>query len=86
MATIEIYRDGRRVLTSLLAAARYNRNPDAMRKVLSRLSLEPVGELDARTPLWDALALDAEMDALPGQGANLRKADGSAPIPTSDPS
>lgn len=76
MASVEITYDGRLALTTAQAAVRYGLELATMRKALSRIELEPVADLDARTPLYDAAALDAAMAARPGKGArtDLREA------------
>lgn len=71
---IRITYDGKLVLTTTQAARRHGLDPATMRKVLSRLNLEPVPEaLDGRTPVYYAADLDRAMKARPGRGANFRK-------------
>lgn len=75
MASIRITYDGKLALTVAQAATRYGLGHVTMRKVLSRLNVEPLPEpLDARTPLYAAAELDAAMKARPGKGSNLRRA------------
>lgn len=86
MAHIEITYDGKRAYTAVLAAKAHGKSRAAMLKVLARLGIEPLPEgLDERTPLYDAYRVDAAVAEMPGRGAHFRK-DGSAPMPTSDPS
>lgn len=73
-ANIRITYDGKLVLTTAQAAARYGLELATMRKALSRLTVQPMPEsLDARTPLYPATDLDRAMKARPGKGANLRR-------------
>ncbi len=72
MAQIRITVDGRLALTTAQAATRHDRSRAAMRMLLARLDLEPVAQLDDRTPLYAAAPLDKAIKALPGRGANLR--------------
>jgi hypothetical protein len=73
MPTIRITVDGKLALTLAQAAERHALGIDAMRKAISRAGIEPVAELDARTPLYLAAAIVAAMKARPGKGANFRK-------------
>jgi len=74
MATIKITYDGKRALTTSQAAQRYGMTPITMRKILSRIDVEPFPEsLDARTPLYPATDLDRAMRARPGSGARPRR-------------
>ena len=73
MSKIRITYDGKLVLTTAQAANRYGLDMDAMRKALNRSKVEPLPEqLDGRTKLYPAGALDAAMKARPGRGANFR--------------
>jgi hypothetical protein len=72
-AAIKITYDGRLALTIGQAAARYGLSPDAMKKALRGLAVDPLPDpLDGRTPLYLAAELDQAMKARPGRGANLR--------------
>lgn len=82
MPNIEITVDGRPALTTAQAATRHGLKPSSLRGEIARAGLEPVAELDARTPLYDAEQLAAALAARPGKGAHLRRE--SAPSPGSD--
>lgn len=69
---IEIYGDGRRLLTTAQAAADRGITLAGMRKVLSQSGIQPVAYLDGRTPLY-ALAALARLNP-PGRGAYRRSA------------
>jgi len=74
MAGLRITYEGKLVLTTTQAAARYGMTVPTMRKTLSRLALDQVpDELDGRTPLYYAAELDGAMKARPGKGANFRR-------------
>lgn len=68
MATTVITHNGREVITTATAAARYGLTPAGMRSVIRDNGWEPVAELDGRLPLYDAEKLDADMKGRPGRG------------------
>ncbi|HET8640560.1 MAG TPA: hypothetical protein VFM37_01415 [Pseudonocardiaceae bacterium] len=73
MARLKILVDGRLALTTAMLAAEFGLSPQAIRMAIMRLGIEPVDEIDARTPLYPAVATRAKLRARPGRGANLRK-------------
>jgi hypothetical protein len=60
---------GERAFTTAQAAADRGMTPSHLRTVIWRAGLEPVGHIDARTPLWRAEDLDRAFESRPGQGA-----------------
>jgi len=90
---IRITVNGKPALTTGQAAARHKRTVDVMRVLLHRHGVKAVAHLDGR-PLYLASAVDRAVNAMPGKGANLRKATKpprqrsaatTAPQPTAEP-
>ena len=69
---ITIKVDGKPALTIDMVAARHDLTPDNARKILSRAraagDLQPIAQLDDRTPLYGATAVDRYMANRPGRG------------------
>lgn len=74
MSQIEILVDGRHAVTTKQAAKARGITVAGMRKVLSQNGVEPVAELDGRTPLYDLDDL-AGLNP-PGRGAYRRHKEG----------
>lgn len=68
MDDIEIRYQGRRVETIAQASKRLGIPVNTLRPTLSRLGVEPIAELDGRTPLLDPTAVDAALASRPGRG------------------
>jgi hypothetical protein len=68
MGLIEITVDGRPALTTRQLAEEFGIDPASTRKAIQRLDLAPIEHLDDRTPLYDAEAARAAMNARPGKG------------------
>ncbi len=61
MPNIRITVDGRPALTTAQAALRRGVDQAGLRRVLSRMGIEPIAHLDDRTPLYSR----AQIDKLP---------------------
>lgn len=72
--TITITCDGLVVTTAVLAAARYDMQPQALRHSLDRAGIKPVGHLDRRTPLYVATAVDRHLASRPHRPIDLSSA------------
>lgn len=69
---LEIYLNGRRLITTAEAARDRGITLAGMRKVLSQSGIRPVTHLDRRTPLYDPA--DVARLNPPGRGAYRRSA------------
>jgi hypothetical protein len=68
----QVFVNGRLLVTTAQAAADRGITVAGMRKVLSQNGIEPVAELDGRTPLYDPVDL-ARLNP-PGRGVYRRSA------------
>ncbi len=67
MATITITYDGQWVTTAVIACRIYGMQPQALRHTLARGGIQPVGDLDARTPLYLTADIERHMASRPGR-------------------
>lgn len=70
---IRITVDGKLALTTAQFAVETGADPATLRSEFRRLGITPVAYLDARTPLYGAVALRKAWKSRPGRGANLRR-------------
>lgn len=67
MTTIAITLDGQPATTAVLAAARHNMQPQALRHTLARAGIHPAGMLDDRTPLYFVHEIEGHLATRPGK-------------------
>lgn len=73
MTTVEILVDGRPALTTRPAAEKHGFTPGGLRAIVDQVGIEPVAEIDGRTPVYDEADLERKLAARPGRGAHFRR-------------